>query len=61
MAYFASLLARPRVTSIRLIVNICPALLLNIVTPTKSRLWSNQSAIKLIISTLSSYVNMVLM
>jgi len=60
MAHFASLLTRPRVISIRLIINIRPALLLNIGTPTRSRLWSNWSAIKLIISALSSYVNVVL-
>jgi len=61
MAHFASLLARPGVVSIRLIVDICPILLLNISTSTGSRLWSDRSAIKLIISALSFCVNMVLM
>ena len=61
MAHFASLLARPGVVSIRLIINIRPALLLNVSTPTGSRLWSDWFAIKLIISALSSYVNVVLM
>ena len=61
MAHFASSLARPGVVSIRLIVDICPILLLNISTSTGSRLWSDRSAIKLIISALSFCVNMVLM
>ena len=60
IAHFTSLLARPGVASIRLIINIRPTLLLNIGIPTRSRLQSNQSAIKLIISALSSCVNVVL-
>jgi hypothetical protein len=60
MAHFASLLARPGVVSIRLIINIRPASLSNIGTPTRSKLWSDWSAIKLIIGALSSYVNVVL-
>ena len=60
IAHFASSLARPGVVNIRLIVDVHPASLSNVIIPTGSRLWSDRSAIKLMIGALSSCVNVVL-